>query len=287
MGSNSLAAWNAESLANAHAAAAALLGYAEHTQGRALSHVQRLAVERDGELIELPPTTRRNLELVQTLRGEDSPTLFSLLDTCMTGMGSRLLKRWLLAPRRDRGDAQARLEAIDALQSAAPGGTAAPWRTLREQLKNTSDVERIAARIALRQVRPRELVALRMALAKAEQLAPALPALGGAAGAHRRSSSRRRPAASNCWWRAIHPEPAALVRDGGVIADRPRRRARRAARHQRELRRLPAAARSAASASAPASPTCACSSTACTASTSRSRRARSPRCPTTTAAARR
>jgi len=82
--------------------AAALLTYAEHTQGRALSHVQRLSVERDGDLIELPPTTRRNLELVQTLRGEDSPTMFSLLDTCMTGMGSRLLKRWLLSPRRDR-----------------------------------------------------------------------------------------------------------------------------------------------------------------------------------------
>ncbi|HJS04710.1 MAG TPA: DNA mismatch repair protein MutS, partial [Variovorax sp.] len=169
MGSNSLAAWGAEALANAHAAAAALLGYAEHTQGRALSHVQRLAVERDGELIELPPTTRRNLELVQTLRGEDSPTLFSLLDTCMTGMGSRLLKRWLLAPRRDRSEAQARLGAIAALQSAPLGSTAAPWRLLRDRLKNTSDVERIAARIALRQVRPRELVALQLALGGAGQ----------------------------------------------------------------------------------------------------------------------
>jgi DNA mismatch repair protein MutS len=60
--------------AHAHAAAAALLAYAEHTQGRALSHVQQLQVVRDGERIELPPATRRNLELVQTLRGEDSPT---------------------------------------------------------------------------------------------------------------------------------------------------------------------------------------------------------------------
>ncbi|MBU2407647.1 MAG: DNA mismatch repair protein MutS, partial [Gammaproteobacteria bacterium] len=84
MGSAHLAAWGAESLAQAHAAAAALLGYAEHTQGRALSHLQRLRVERDDELIELPPATRRNLELVQTLRGESAPTLFSLLDTCMT-----------------------------------------------------------------------------------------------------------------------------------------------------------------------------------------------------------
>ncbi|RST55097.1 DNA mismatch repair protein MutS [Variovorax sp. MHTC-1] len=218
MGSNSLAAWNAELLANAHAAAAALLGYAEHTQGRTLSHVQRLSVERDGELIELPPTTRRNLELVQTLRGEDSPTLFSLLDTCMTGMGSRLLRRWLLAPRRERGDAEARLEAIDALQSAAPGATAAPWRTLRERLKNTSDVERIAARIALRQVRPRELVALRMALAKAQELAPALPA---SASLLERIVEQLAPPPGcvELLVAAIGPEPSALVRDGGVIAD--------------------------------------------------------------------
>ncbi|MBT2322635.1 DNA mismatch repair protein MutS [Variovorax paradoxus] len=218
MGSNSLAAWNAESLANAHAAAAALLGYAEHTQGRALSHVQRLSVERDGDLIELPPTTRRNLELVQTLRGEDSPTLFSLLDTCMTGMGSRLLKRWLLAPRRERSEAQARLEAIGALQATAKGATAAPWRTLRERLKNTSDVERIAARIALSQVRPRELVALRMALAKAEELAPVLPA---SASLLERMAEQLAPPPGcvELLVAAISPEPAALVRDGGVIAD--------------------------------------------------------------------
>jgi DNA mismatch repair protein MutS len=217
MGSNSLAAWNAESLTNAHAAAAALLGYAEHTQGRALSHVQRLSVERDGDLIELPPTTRRNLELVQTLRGEDSPTMFSLLDTCMTGMGSRLVKRWLLSPRRDRSEAQARLEAIGALQSTVLRGTAAPWRTLREQLKNTSDVERIAARIALRQVRPRELLALQLALAKAEHLAPILPA---SAALLARIAERLAPppGCADLLVSAIKPDPSALVRDGGVIA---------------------------------------------------------------------
>src|SRR5205085_3998656 len=131
--------------------------------------------------------------------------LFSLLDTCMTGMGSRRLKRWLLAPRRDREEARTRLEAIAALQ-------AGPWRLLRDQLKNTSDVERIAARIALRQVRPRELVALRLALAKAEQLAPALPA--GAALLAQLADQLAPP--SGCAERlvaAITPEPSALVRD--------------------------------------------------------------------------
>ena len=217
MGSNSLAAWNAEGLPNAHAAAAALLGYAEHTQGRALPHVQRLSVERDGELIELPPTTRRNLELVQTLRGEDSPTLFSLLDTCMTGMGSRLLKRWLLSPRRDRDEAQSRLAAIAALQTNASGSAIASWRMLREQLKNISDVERIAARIALRQVRPRELVALRLALSKAEQLAPALPST---AELLVQISAHCGPPEGcvDMLVKAIKPDPAALVRDGDIIA---------------------------------------------------------------------
>ena len=109
----SLSSWHAEGLHQAHAAAAALLGYAEHTQGRTLPHVQTLKIVRSGELIELPLTTRRNLELTQTLRGEDSPTLFSLLDTCTTGMGSRALKSWLLSPRRDRAEATGRLEAID------------------------------------------------------------------------------------------------------------------------------------------------------------------------------
>jgi DNA mismatch repair protein MutS len=49
----------------------------------------QLQVERASDLLDLPPATHRNLELVQTLRGEDSPTLLSLLDSCRTGMGSR------------------------------------------------------------------------------------------------------------------------------------------------------------------------------------------------------
>ncbi|MBX9872611.1 MAG: DNA mismatch repair protein MutS, partial [Burkholderiaceae bacterium] len=205
----SLAAWSAAELPQAHAAGAALLAYAEHTQGRALSHVHNLRVQRKDQLINLPQTTRRNLELVQTLRGEDSPTLFSLLDTCMTGMGSRLLKSWLLEPARDRGPAQARLDAITSLR-------AGPWQKLREQLKGCSDVERITARIALRQVRPRELVALQQTLQKTEQLSPVLESQTGLLG---QIAGQLRPPAgcAELLARAILPEPAALVRDGGVI----------------------------------------------------------------------
>ncbi|TFZ08873.1 DNA mismatch repair protein MutS [Ramlibacter humi] len=204
-----LTAWGADELVHAHAASAALLAYAEHTQGRALTHVQSLQVQRDDELVDLPVTTRRNLELVQTLRGEDSPTLFSLLDTCMTGMGSRLLKCWLLEPRRDRTQAQERLDAVDSLR----GGT---WQRLRAELKGLSDVERITARTALRQVRPRELVGLRQSLEKARQLA--LASDGSTALLARLQADLAPPPCDALLQRALMEEPAALVRDGGVIA---------------------------------------------------------------------
>ncbi|MDA7414821.1 DNA mismatch repair protein MutS [Xenophilus arseniciresistens] len=213
----SLQAWGADALPEAQAAAGALLGYAEHTQGRALSHLQRISVEREDDLIDLPATTRRNLELVQTLRGEDAPTLFSLLDSCMSGMGSRALRRWLLAPRRDRSEARARHAAIAALQGLPAGQTAAPWKLLREQLKNTSDVERIAARIALRQVRPRELVALGLALEKARRVAPLLPTQDPLL-AHLAAELEPPRGCAELLRAAIAAEPAALVRDGGVIA---------------------------------------------------------------------
>ena len=209
----SLAAWGAEDLGDAHAAAGALLAYAEHTQGRALAHVRSLQVSRIDERIDLPPSTRRNLELVQTLRGESSPTLFSLLDTCASGMGSRALRQWLLEPRRDRAEARERLGAIGVLR-------AGPWQRLRERLKGCSDVERITARIALRQAKPRELVGLGQTLGRAGELASALAPLGTDALLARLATHLQPPAGcAELLQRALLSDPSALVRDGGVIAD--------------------------------------------------------------------
>jgi DNA mismatch repair protein MutS len=158
------------------------------------------------------------LELTQTLRGEtgaDAPTLFALIDTCMSGMGSRTLKTWLLNPERSRSAANKRLDAIGALVPA--------YKSLREQLKGISDVERITARIALRQVRPRELAGLRQtlasldALAMGEQICTESSLLG-----HIQKGLQSNAAAKAIQIRlakAIAPEPSLLVRDGGVIAD--------------------------------------------------------------------
>ncbi len=213
LGVASLQAWNAQDLVEAHAAAGALLAYAEHTQGRPLSHIHRLQVLRLDEFIELPTNTRRNLELTQTLRGQNAPTLLSLIDSCVTSMGSRLLRSWLLSPRRQRDEARLRHQAIDWLRAGAQAD-------LRHRLKGSADVERISARLALRQVRPRELVALRRSLAQAldlrEQLASSpLPTLVEGM-THALAVP---PQCMDLLERTLLDEPSVQVRDGGVIRE--------------------------------------------------------------------
>ena len=207
----SLAGFNAQDLRAAQAAAAALLSFAEHTQGQALAHVRRLSVQRASDLLTLPPTTHRNLELTQTLRGDDAPTLLSLLDTCRTGMGSRALRHWLTHPLRERRAATQRHDAIEAL-------LAARLSELRDALRGISDVERITARIALRQVRPRELTGLRATLQALPALRAQLP-LGEAALLDMLGEALAPPDDILALLAAvIAAEPAVLLRDGGVIA---------------------------------------------------------------------
>ncbi|MEN9893686.1 MAG: mismatch repair protein MutS [Pseudomonadota bacterium] len=211
----SLQAYGAEALGVAQAAAAALLSFAEHTQGQALAHVGALQVARADALITLPPATLRNLELTQTLRGEPAPTLLSLLDTCATGMGSRLLRHWLTHPQRARDAASARHQAIAVLLDAAQAHA-----RIRQALRGSSDVERIVARLALRQVRPRELAGLRATLLNLPALRQTLPPADGRAPLLDRLHDGLQPpdAIAALLHAAIAEEPAALVRDGGVIA---------------------------------------------------------------------
>ena len=211
----SLQGWGAQDMSLAQAAGAALLSYAEHTQGRALSHVASLEVPRSSELLDLPATTLRNLELVQTLRGEDSPTLLSLLDTCRTGMGSRALRQWLTQPLRDRAVARARHDAIATLLS--PTEPSQGFEGIREALRQMSDVERITARVALRQVRPRELAGLRDTLLGLPDLLQRVP-LDAQLLQQVRCALSPDAAVAQRLQQTLMETPAVLLRDGGVIA---------------------------------------------------------------------
>lgn len=166
-----LAGFGCEHFSVALEAAGALLAYAKLTQGQAISHVRALQVYHADYFVRMDASTRRNLELTQTLRGETAPTLLSLLDTCATNMGSRLLHHWLHHPLRNRNVLNARLDAVEQLKSPlSHAGERELFRTLHEQLKSCVDVERITTRIALRSARPRDLSGLRDTLLGLPQL---------------------------------------------------------------------------------------------------------------------
>ncbi len=197
-------------------AAGALLHYAESTQGQRVGHVQTLSVETGDEYLTLDAVTRRNLEITETLRGAPSPTLFATIDTCITSMGSRLLSRWLHHPLRDRTIPQQRHAAIAVLVTEDK-----PFDAPRRALRDISDIERIAARVALGSVRPRELSALRASLKAAPALTVGLP-LAQDALLERLSDDLLVPNAPNDALALLNArlqtEPAARLQDGGVIA---------------------------------------------------------------------
>jgi DNA mismatch repair protein MutS len=198
------------------AAAGALYEYARTTQNQALAHITALRVETGGEYLRLDATTRRNLEISETLRGATAPTLLSLLDTCSTAMGSRWLRHCLHHPLSDRAAAAARHAAVGELAGEAGNG---PYAKLQGLLRGVGDVERITARIALKSARPRDLASLREGL---NQLAPLRATAAGAEAALLADLHADLDAPAECLallTRAIRPEPAAILREGGVIAE--------------------------------------------------------------------
>jgi DNA mismatch repair protein MutS len=208
-----LTAYGIEDLPQAQAAAGLLLDYARHTQQSTLPHITSLVLEHDSEHVLMDAAARRTLEISETLRGEPSPTLFSELDQCVTGMGSRLLRHWLHHPLRDRARLRQRLAAIGALIE-----TPDTARRLRELLRGMADLERIAARIALKSARPRDLSGLRDGLARLPDLRHTLTAVVEGLGIWLPRLDFP-PAPSGELVRAIKPEPAVVLREGGVIAD--------------------------------------------------------------------
>ena len=215
LGVASLAGFNADRLNAAYGAAGALLIYAAATQGRQLTHIHSLRVEEESEFIGLDPATRRNLELTETLRGADAPTLMSLLDTCCSSMGSRLLRHWLHHAPRDREIARGRHHAISALLGSPALGP------LRHTLSRIADVERISARIALQTARPRDLSSLRDTFAALPELQAQIAtfAADDVALLNDLRAALEAPAETLALlYETITEEPAAMIRDGGVIA---------------------------------------------------------------------
>ena len=195
-------------------AAGVLVEYARDTQRSHLPHVTALGVENRDDTVVIDAASRRNLEIDVNLGGGGDNTLASVLDTTATAMGSRLLKRWLNRPLRDRGQVQGRQAAV-ALLLAQEG-----FVTLRELLKAIGDVERILARVALYSARPRDLARLRDALLALPELQEELQnySEGSILDALSRHI-RPYPELADMLARGLVDNPPVVIRDGGVIRE--------------------------------------------------------------------
>ena len=213
LGTLSLAAFGADDTPLAVGAAGALLHYANTTQQSALAHVRAIEVEHESAFLALDPATRRNLEITTTLAGDDAPTLCSLLDECTTAAGSRLLRQWLARPLRDHATLRSRHDGIEAFRDAPR-----VRRTLCEAMKRTVDIERVVGRIALRNARPRDLAGLRDTLARLPDIVACVADFAAPIVVGARDHLSPDPQWHALLAAAIAQEPAAMVRDGGVIA---------------------------------------------------------------------
>ncbi len=211
-----LSGFGCEDLPTALCAAGALLEYTRLTQGSDVLHITSLQAERESIYVRMDAATRRNLEISETIRGERSPTLFSLLDTCSTNMGSRLLQFWLRHPLRDRGVIQKRLDSIAALIGENESKS---YLAARGLLRQIVDIERVTARIALKSARPRDLSSLRDSLKLFPEIMTVIAPCHSERIDQLIQAMQIEPVLVELLNTALLEEPGVVLREGNVIAD--------------------------------------------------------------------
>jgi DNA mismatch repair protein MutS len=213
LGTLDLKGFGADELPLGIRAAGALLQYVRDTQKSALPHIRALRVEERSEALMLDAASRRNLELDASLSGNEDATLLAVIDSCVTAMGSRQLRRWLNRPLTSQPLLRTRYHAIGALIDGRRFGS------LRESLHGVGDVERILARVALRSARPRDLTQLRASLGELPALRTILAGLDSPLLQQLHARTAEHTEVVTLLGAAIAAQPATLVRDGDVIAE--------------------------------------------------------------------
>jgi len=152
------------------AACGALLAYLGEVQPAGFGGLRPPRIERPGHVMVLDEMTRRNLELVEPMRGAGTQgTLLGVLDEALTPMGGRLLRRWVLAPLVDVPTIGGRLDAVGELVE-----NAGLRRAVRDALAEVRDLERLAVKVGSARANPREMLALAASLSRVPPLREAL-----------------------------------------------------------------------------------------------------------------
>jgi len=208
-----LAGYGLEGHALAVAAAGAALHYVRETQRGSLSHLDGIRFYQQQDSLVLDPSTLRNLELVEPAFGESrAATLLGVLDECVTSLGARKLKAWMLRPSLERAELEPRLDVVEEFLKST-----IEREELRRAMGGVQDLERLLSKVTLETAHARDLLALKQSF-------QALPLL-------RTYLNHFRAARLKDLWerldelgdvrelieKAIHPDPPVLLSEGGLI----------------------------------------------------------------------
>jgi DNA mismatch repair protein MutS len=157
-GTASLKGFGVEGLDQAIIAAGAAIHYLAETQHDRVQHVSKLARIEEDHYVWLDRFTIRNLELLNPVGGV-GPTLLSVLDQTVTPMGSRMLKRWIILPLKNRQPIEERLDMVGYFLQNPDRQEA-----IRQEIRKIGDLERLISKVSVGRITPREVIHMKRAL---------------------------------------------------------------------------------------------------------------------------
>lgn len=212
---HSLKGFGVEELKTAHFAAGSLLHYMQETQKAYLRHLRRLYAYESNEYMSLDPATKRNLELTASLQeGGTEGTLISIMDKTSTAMGGRLLRRWIMRPLKRLKPIQQRLDAVEDLFKSYE-----IRNTLREELEQVGDLERLISRICVGRTNARDIVQIKLSLAQIPRIKSQFAAIDNPLLQDIGKRMKLLIEVQERIGNALADDPPASIRDGNMIRE--------------------------------------------------------------------
>lgn len=212
-GTHDLSSFGVDDYSLALCAAGALLQYVNSTQSSSLTHIKKILLHSKNDHLRIDSISRKNLELDVNLSGNEENTLFSVLNSTLTPMGSRLLKEWMLKPLNNINFIKERQQAIEAITNDYF------FEQIREQIKPIGDIQRILTRISLKSARPRDLIKLSDAINIFPKLNNTLKNIDNLFIQKINNQIGLFPDEEILLKKSLIENPPMTIKDGGVIAD--------------------------------------------------------------------
>lgn len=210
---HSLKGFGVEDLTASQTAAGAILHYLRETEHPNLQHIQSLQrIDRD-DFLWMDRFTIRNLELLEGAFGQPH-CLLSVLDKTHSPMGARLLRRWVLFPLRKKNMIEERLEMVQTLLEQPDA-----LHTLQQELQQVGDLERLAGKIAMRKVNPRDLQQVARGLCATTIIKKDLAGLTADWARQRAKTIETCPDLIEVITGTLTDDPPAVVQKGGLIRE--------------------------------------------------------------------